>query len=162
MPGTVRDIRRGHEEQPAARRRLADGRARREWDVLLWEHAPQAADAVVLELHRAFVDATGEYRAGPVVPAFEGLWVELVGETARLKQAEITHRIDRFIHDEALALFLCAPQALYAVNKHVDFTPHRTTFELAQTRARRALVPPLIALRFVAPVSEGGDGAMTR
>jgi peptide/nickel transport system substrate-binding protein len=80
------------------------------------------------------VGATGEYRAGPVVPGFEALYAELVGETARLKQAEISHRIDRFVHDEALALFLCAPQPLYAVNKHVDFTADRTTFELAECR----------------------------
>ncbi len=33
-----------------------------------------------------------------------------------------------------MALFLCAPQALYAVNKHVDFTAYRTTFELPECR----------------------------
>ena len=38
------------------------------------------------------------------------------------------------LFDEALALFLCAPQALYAVNKHVNFGPYRTTFELAETQ----------------------------
>ena len=27
---------------------------------------------------------------------------------------------------------LCAPKALYAVNKHVSFGPYRTTFELAE------------------------------
>ncbi len=68
------------------------------------------------------------------MPAFASLYARLVGETARLKQAEISHQIDKFVHDEALALFLCAPQALYAVNKEVDFTPHATTFELAQTK----------------------------
>lgn len=50
-----------------------------------------------------------------------------------MKAAEISHRIDEFVRDEALALFLCAPEALYAVNKHVDFKPYRTTFELAET-----------------------------
>ena len=47
--------------------------------------------------------------------------------------AELTHRLDRFVYDEALALFLCAPHALYAVNRHVDFKAYRTTFALAET-----------------------------
>jgi len=28
---------------------------------------------------------------------------------------------------------LCAPQALYAVNRHVSFVDHAATFELAET-----------------------------
>ena len=46
---------------------------------------------------------------------------------------KVAEQIDRYVYDEALALFLCAPQALYAVNKHVSFGPYRTTFELAET-----------------------------
>ena len=49
------------------------------------------------------------------------------------KLVKVAEEIDRYVYDEALALFLCAPQALYAVNKHVDFGPYRTTFELAET-----------------------------
>jgi hypothetical protein len=33
------------------------------WDVPLLEHRPEAAEAAAFELHRAFVGATGEYRA---------------------------------------------------------------------------------------------------
>ena len=69
-----------------------------------------------------------------MIPQFEAMYAELVRETSRLKLAELTHRIDRYVYDEALALFLCAPQALYAVNKHVDFKAYRTTFELAECR----------------------------
>jgi hypothetical protein len=29
-------------------------------------------------------------------------------------------------------VFLCAPQALYAVNNHVSFGPYKTTFEIAE------------------------------
>jgi peptide/nickel transport system substrate-binding protein len=122
------------EEQLAARRRLAERDLPREWDVLIVEHALQAADAMPLELHRAFVGVTGEYRAGPVVPEFEALYAELVRETSRLKLARLTHRIDKLVYDQALALFLCAPHALYAVNRHVDFKAYRTTFELAECR----------------------------
>ncbi len=57
----------------------------------------------------------------------------LVREISRPMQAELTHRLDRYAHDEALALFLRAPEALYAVNKQVDFRLYRTIFELAET-----------------------------
>jgi len=50
-----------------------------------------------------------------------------------VNRANSVEHIDRYVYDEALALFLCAPQALYVVNKHVDFGPYRTTFELAET-----------------------------
>jgi ABC-type transport system substrate-binding protein len=51
----------------------------------------------------------------------------------RARQA-LNLAIDRLVRDEALALFLCAPQALYAVNRHVDFTPYHTSFELAECK----------------------------
>ena len=44
-------------------------------------------------------------------------------------------------------MFLCAPQALYAVNNHVSFGPYRTTFEIAEVTvdeehwSRRAEAP---------------------
>ena len=87
-----------------------------------------------LELHRAFVGETGEYRAGSVVPEFEALYADLVRQTSVIGLARQSHRIDQFVYDQALALFLCAPQALYAVNKQVDFTPYRTTFELPECK----------------------------
>jgi peptide/nickel transport system substrate-binding protein len=127
-------IYRGTAEKLQARRRLAEKELPREWDILIHEQGAQAADGVVLELHRAFVGATGEWRAGPVVPDFEALYAELARETSRLKVAQLSHRIDRLVYDEALALFLCAPQALYAVNKQVEFTAYRTTFELPECR----------------------------
>lgn len=115
------------------RRRLAEKKLPQDWDVLVFGHGAQSADGAALELHRAFVGETGELRAGPVVPEFESLFAELVGKTAPPEQVEVSGRIEKFVHDEALALFLVAPQALYAVNNHVDFTPYRTTFEFAET-----------------------------
>ena len=44
----------------------------------------------------------------------------------------MAERIDAYVQEQALALFLCAPQALYAVNEHVTFSPYKTTFELAE------------------------------
>ena len=120
-------------EEREARRQLAEKESPREWDILVVEHGAQSADAPPLELHRAFVGASGEFRAGPVVPEFEELYAQLVGKNSKPMLARASYRIDRFVYDEALALFLCAPQALYAVNEHVDFTPYRTTFELPET-----------------------------
>jgi peptide/nickel transport system substrate-binding protein len=41
--------------------------------------------------------------------------------------------VDRHCFEQSKALFLCAPRALYAVNRHVDFKAYRATFELADT-----------------------------
>ena len=122
------------EEKTEARRRLAEKALPREWDILLWEQVTQTADVPPHELHRAFVGASGEYRAGPEIPEFEALYARLVRQTSQLGLIGLSNRIDRFVYDEALALFVCAPQALYAVNRHVDFTAYRTTFELAECR----------------------------
>ena len=46
-----------------------------------------------------------------------------------------SNRIDRFVRREALALFLHAPDALYAVNRHVGLRPYRTSLELAECEA---------------------------
>lgn len=126
-------IHRDREEMLQVRRRLAERATPRGWDILIIVQTAQSADGAATELHRAFVGESGEYRAGPVVPAFERAYAELLAETIRLEQAVLSHKIDKLVHDEALALFLCAPDALYAVNRHVDLTPYRTTFELAET-----------------------------
>ena len=55
-------------------------------------------------------------------------------QTSQARLAQVANRIDRFVYDEALAVFLCSPQTLYAVNRHVDFAAYRTTFELPECR----------------------------
>ena len=125
-------------EELEARRRLAEKTASQGWDVLLLEQGSQTADVPPLELHRAFAGRTGEFRAGPVDPEFERRFAYLVRQTSQAKQVLAANRIDRYVTRRALALFLVAPQVLYAVNRHVDFVPYATTFELADTRVRRA------------------------
>jgi len=126
------------EEELQARRRLAEKERPRAWDVFILDQGTQTADAPTLELHRAVVGETGEYRAGPVVPAFEMLYAEFTRQTSQVQLALMANRIDRFVYNQDLALFLCAPRALYAVNKQVDFTAYRTTFELAQCQVSDA------------------------
>ncbi len=106
--------------------------------MFILEQGTQTADAPTLELHHAVVGASGEYRAGPVVLAFEALYAQLTRRTSQVQLALMANRIDRFVSNQDLALFLCAPRALYAVNKQVDFTPYRTTFELAQCQVSDA------------------------
>ncbi len=115
---------------------MAERALPRKWLILFPEQGARVADGPPLERYRAFIGETGEDRAGPVVPGFEALYATLVAAIAKLKQAEISHSIDKVGHDDALALFVCAPQALYAVNKHLDFRPYATTFELAQTKIK--------------------------
>lgn len=120
------------EQQRQARRRLA-AKEPRDWDVLLLEQGSQTADIPPLELHRAFAGRSGEFRAGPVDPRFERLFAKLVAQTSQVKQVLVANRIDRYVTRHCLALFLVAPQVLYAVNRDVKFAPYATSFELAET-----------------------------
>ena len=121
------------EEAADARRALAEKDRPRPWHVLIVQQGVQSADAPPLELHRAFAGRTGEYRAGPVIPAFEELYAELPRHTSPAGLVAQANAIDRFVREQSLALFLCAPDALYAVNRHVRFKPYATTLELAET-----------------------------
>lgn len=125
------------EEYNAVRQRLASKNSPQDWDILLLEQGCQAADAPTLEIHRAFVGETGEFRAGPIVPKFEQLYADLPRHTSPIMLAQVSYNIDKLVYEEALALFLYAPQSLYAVNKHVEFEPYRTTFELADCKVTR-------------------------
>lgn len=124
------------ERQRETRRRLA-AKEPREFDVLLLEQGSQTVDVPLLELHRAFVGRSGELRAGPVDPTFERLFADLGAQTSQARQVFASNRIDRYVTRQSLALFLLAPQVLYAVNQDVKFVPYATTFELADTAVRR-------------------------
>jgi hypothetical protein len=121
------------DEEFEVRRRLAEKRGPHDWHVLLLEQGTQAADTPPLELHRAFVGRTGEFRAGPVDPEFERLYADLAQHTSQVQLVRASNRIDRYVTAHALALFLCAPQVLYAVNRDVNFVPYATSFELVDT-----------------------------
>ena len=69
-----------------AREALADRRGPSPWDLLALTQGCQAVESVPLELHRAFVGETGEYRAGPAVPAFDAGFAELCRQTSPTAQ----------------------------------------------------------------------------
>lgn len=120
-------------DENGSRRALAEKRGSMPWDILILRHEAQAIDAPPLELHRAFVGEAGEFRAGPVLPEFEALYDTFRKTIPTPKLAKRAAEIDRYVYDEALALFLVSPHTLYAVDRHVRFTPYRTSFELAET-----------------------------
>lgn len=102
------------------------------WDLLVFGWFDLSSEAPPAAVHREFFGSDGAFRAGPELREFDRLYAEMVGQIDGAKLVEVAERIDGHVFDEALALFLAAPQALYAVNKHVAFGPYRTTFELAE------------------------------
>jgi peptide/nickel transport system substrate-binding protein len=121
------------EELLAAQHALVEKVLPLPFDVLIHAWFDLTADAPPAVLHREFYHSGGAFRAGPPIPEFEDLMARFVAEIDLNELAELAAEIDRFVYEEALSVFLCAPQALYAVNRHVNFVGHATTFELAET-----------------------------
>jgi peptide/nickel transport system substrate-binding protein len=107
------------------------------FDVLVHAWFDLAADAPPAVLHREFFHSTGAFRAGPPIAEFEELIGRFAVATDPGTLGQLTTDIDRFVYHQALSVFLCAPQALYAVNRHVAFDGYAATFELAETQASR-------------------------
>jgi peptide/nickel transport system substrate-binding protein len=102
------------------------------WDVLLHAWFDLSSEAPPAAVHREFFGSDGAFRAGPELPEFDGLFAEMVAQVDPEKLVAVAERIDAHCYEESLALFLCAPQSLTAVNRHVTFVGYRTTFELAE------------------------------
>lgn len=117
----------------AGTRMLVEKKLTPPWDVLISGWFDLSSEAPPAAVHREFFGSDGAFRVGPEIPEFNQLYSEMAAQIDGAKLVKVAERIDRYVFDEALALFLCAPQALYAVNKHVSFGPYRTTFELAET-----------------------------
>jgi hypothetical protein len=70
--------------------------------------------------------------SGPCSPSSRTQWTSPSWRPTRKARRGIGKELDRLVYDEALNVFLCCPQALVAVDKHVDFTGHAAR-ELAET-----------------------------
>ena len=116
----------------AGARVLVENKLTASWDVLLFGWFDLSSEAPPAAVHREFFGLDGAFRAGPPVPEFDALFDEMKVQLDGERLVEVAERIDALCHEQALALFLCAPQALYAVNNHVSFGPYRTTFEVAE------------------------------
>ena len=126
------------EELLAAQHALVEKVLALPFDVLVHPWIDLNSDAPPAFIHGAYFASDGPFRAGPPIPEFEDLMGRFAAEVDPDSQAELATEIDRFVYDEALSVFLVAPQALYAVNRHVDFTAYRTTFELAECKVTDA------------------------
>jgi peptide/nickel transport system substrate-binding protein len=115
------------------KRLLAEKKLVPNWDILLMDSLALFLESTPAYIHREFFGYDGALRAGPELDKFDQLYAHMAVQTDQEKRLMVAKRIDRYVYDESLALFLCAPQSLYAVNKHVNFRPYRTTFELADT-----------------------------
>jgi len=102
------------------------------FDVLVHAWFDLSADAPPAVLHREFFHSTGAFRAGPPIGELEQLLARFAVTTDPVALGRLTTDIDRFVYDQALSIFLCAPQALYAVNRQVAFDGYAATFELAE------------------------------
>ena len=112
-------------------------------------------------VHREFFGSDGAFRAGPPVPEFDRLFEDLITRIDPDEARRRAEEIDRWCYEESAVLALCTPQALYAVNRNVDFKAYRTTFELAETEvsaqhwSRRAADRDSTAAAVGAPAHQG-------
>ena len=116
----------------AGNRRLMENRLEQPWDLLVHAWFDLSSEAPPAAVHREFFGRDGAFRAGPPDDGFDELFAEMAVQLEPDNLVAVAERIDRYCYDQALAVFLCAPQALYAVNNHVEFGPYRTTFEVAE------------------------------
>ncbi|MFZ3591067.1 ABC transporter substrate-binding protein [Bacillus sp. DJP31] len=121
------------EEEVKWRRIAAEKKLVPSWDILLATTTALFLEGTPAFFHREFFGADGAFRTGPENPEFDALYKRMAAQTDQVKLLEGAKEIDRYTFNEALGLFLCSPQDLYAVNKQVKFRPYRTTFELADT-----------------------------
>jgi peptide/nickel transport system substrate-binding protein len=120
------------------KRLVAEKKLTPNWDILLASTTALFFEGSPAFFHREFFGADGALRTGPVLPAFEALFKKIATQTNPRELLEAAKEVDRYTYKEALGLFLCSPQDLYAVNKHVTFRPYRTTLEFAETEVSPA------------------------
>ncbi|MBV9819054.1 MAG: hypothetical protein JOZ07_11990 [Solirubrobacterales bacterium] len=104
------------------------------WDILIHAWFDLSSDLPPAVMHREFFGDDGAFRAGPPDAEFNRRFGALVKMTSAEEAQTAAGEIDRYCYDESKALFLCAPNALYAVNREVEFTAYKTTFELAEAQ----------------------------
>jgi len=116
----------------AGSRALVEKKLDQPWDLLVHAWFDLSSEAPPAAVHREFFGVDGAFRVGPPDEGFDELFHQMAVELDGGQLVQIAEQIDRYCFDNALAVFLCAPQALYAVNNHVSFGPYRTTFEIAE------------------------------
>jgi peptide/nickel transport system substrate-binding protein len=105
---------------------------KRAWDIALFSNN----DLLNFPLYRPYKQnvVDGGYDWVDEPPELRQLYEQALGTVNRDKQQALTRQMERYVHAHAYFLFLYNPIELYAVNKAVQFVPHRTgILNLAET-----------------------------
>lgn len=104
------------------------------WDIKLVWHFDWSPQYPVGVVHREFFGKGGNFRAAPEDPEFEALYAKLLRTPHQPAQEEVVREVERYVCDNAKALFLFSPNTLFAVSDRVDFVAYDTCMsELAET-----------------------------
>ena len=58
---------------------------------------------------------------------YEQMWKDMVTTVSAREQRQKIRQTAQYLHENAFCLFIYSPMSLYAVNKEVNFVPHRST-----------------------------------
>ena len=107
------------------------------WDLKLVWHFDWSPQYPVGVVHREFFGKTGAFRAAPEDAGFDALYAKLLRTPQQPEQEEVVREVERYVFDNAKALFLFSPYTLFAVSDRVDFVAYDTCMsELAETTVR--------------------------
>ena len=107
------------------------------WDIKLVWHFDWSPQYPVGVVHREFFGKSGAFRAAPEDAGFDALYARLLRTPHQPEQEEVVREVERYVFENAKALFLCSPNTLFAVSERVDFVPYDTCMsELAETLIR--------------------------
>lgn len=120
-------------EEPNWLRAVAEKRRIPVFDIFLTDVFSLYTQGMPAFIHREIFGQDGALRIGTEMKEFDQLFKTYIAEMDDDKRMELAKGIDRYVYENALGLFLCCPQDLYAVNRHVRFQAYRSTFELIDT-----------------------------
>lgn len=107
------------------------------WDIKLVWHFDWSPQYPVGVVHREFFGNNGAHRAMPEDPQFDALYAKLLRTPHQPAQEAVVQEVERYVHDQARALFLISPSTLFAVSNRVSFVAYDTCMsELAETTIR--------------------------
>jgi len=107
------------------------------WDIKLVWHFDWSPQYPVGVVHREFFGKDGGFLSGPPDERFDALYAKLLKTPHQPAQEAAVREIERYMFDEAKAVFLISPSNLFAVSDRVDFVAYDTCMsELAETSIR--------------------------
>jgi ABC-type transport system substrate-binding protein len=59
-------------------------------------------------------------------PIYEKMWKDMAGTVDEASQDEKMRQFEQYVYERAYVVFIYSPLSLYAVNKAVNFVPHKS------------------------------------